>query len=199
MVIPLKTTTLTHSLTHGAEPFLRSCQLCSYSKTSQHFMEPVGSLPCLQEPSHPTSLRSILILSIHLRLGLRSGLFPYGFPTNILYGLIFYPIRAECPAHLILLDLIILVILEKGTSYEVPHYPRPILCKFPLSSLLSPISFRGLYSDGIRAGCESRFHYQQEQRIFTSGLGVHPLSNPMSIQGGGCFHTLQQPWLRTDH
>jgi hypothetical protein len=27
------------SLTHGAEPFLRSCQLCSYSRTSQHFME----------------------------------------------------------------------------------------------------------------------------------------------------------------
>jgi hypothetical protein len=26
--------TLTHSLTHEAEPFLRSCQLCSYSRTS---------------------------------------------------------------------------------------------------------------------------------------------------------------------
>jgi hypothetical protein len=25
-----------HSLTHGAEPFLRSCQLCSHSRTSQH-------------------------------------------------------------------------------------------------------------------------------------------------------------------
>jgi hypothetical protein len=33
---------LAHSLTHGAEPFLRSCQLCSYSRTSQHFMEPEG-------------------------------------------------------------------------------------------------------------------------------------------------------------
>jgi hypothetical protein len=39
-----------HSLTHGAEPFLRSCQLCSHSKNSQHFMEPEGSLPCSQEP-----------------------------------------------------------------------------------------------------------------------------------------------------
>jgi hypothetical protein len=38
-------------LTYGAEPFLRSCQLCSYSRTSQHFMEPEGSLPCSQEPS----------------------------------------------------------------------------------------------------------------------------------------------------
>jgi hypothetical protein len=40
-----------HSLTHGAEPFLRSCQLCSYSRTSQHFMEPEGSLPCSQQSS----------------------------------------------------------------------------------------------------------------------------------------------------
>jgi hypothetical protein len=34
---------------HGTEPFLRSRQFCSYS-TSQHFMEPEGSLPCSQEP-----------------------------------------------------------------------------------------------------------------------------------------------------
>jgi hypothetical protein len=43
--------TARHSLTHGAEPFLRSCQLCSYSRNSQHFMEPEGSLPCSREPS----------------------------------------------------------------------------------------------------------------------------------------------------
>jgi hypothetical protein len=39
------------SLTHGAEPFLRSRQVCSYSRTSQQFMGPEGSLPCSQEPS----------------------------------------------------------------------------------------------------------------------------------------------------
>jgi hypothetical protein len=38
-------------LTHGAQHFLRSRQLCSYPRTSQHFIEPVGSLPCSQEPS----------------------------------------------------------------------------------------------------------------------------------------------------
>jgi hypothetical protein len=37
-------------LTHGAEPFL-SCQLCSHSRTFQHFMEPEGSLPCSQDSS----------------------------------------------------------------------------------------------------------------------------------------------------
>jgi hypothetical protein len=36
---------------HGAEPFLWSRQVCSYSGISQHFIKPEGSLPCSQEPS----------------------------------------------------------------------------------------------------------------------------------------------------
>jgi hypothetical protein len=36
---------LTHSL-HGAEPTLRSRQLCSCSRTFQYFMETEDSLPC---------------------------------------------------------------------------------------------------------------------------------------------------------
>jgi hypothetical protein len=35
----------------GYYTFLRSRQLHSYSRISQHFMEPEGSLPCSQEPS----------------------------------------------------------------------------------------------------------------------------------------------------
>jgi hypothetical protein len=42
---------LTYLLTYGAEPFLKSRQLCSPSRTSQHFVEPEVSIPCSQEPS----------------------------------------------------------------------------------------------------------------------------------------------------
>jgi hypothetical protein len=44
-------------------------------------------------PSFPINLRSILILSTHLRHGFTSGLFPSGVLTNI-----FPPFRATCPA-----------------------------------------------------------------------------------------------------
>jgi hypothetical protein len=58
-------------------------------------------------------LRSILILFTYPRLGLPSGLFPSGFPTNIRYALFFPPARATFPAHLILFGSIILIMLGK--------------------------------------------------------------------------------------
>jgi hypothetical protein len=49
------------------------------------------------------------MLATPLRLGLPSHLFPSSFLTNNLYVVLFSPIRATCPAQLILLDLIIRV------------------------------------------------------------------------------------------
>ena len=64
---------------------------------------------------HPTSWRSILILSTHLRLGLPSGFFPSGFPIKTLYTPLSSPICTTCPAHLIFLDFITRTIL--GEEY----------------------------------------------------------------------------------
>jgi hypothetical protein len=68
-------------------------------------------------PPYPISL-----MSTHPRLGLLNGLFPSGFPTNILYAFLFSPIHATWPPHLIVLELIILIILGESTVYEAPHY-----------------------------------------------------------------------------
>ena len=69
----------------------------------------------------PISLRSILILSSHLRLGLPEGLFPVGLPVEILKAFLPSSIQATCPAHLNLLDLITLTILGERYKFEVPH------------------------------------------------------------------------------
>jgi len=90
-------------------------------------MEPEGSLPHSQVPAtcpYPEQTRVILcphiplpeILSSNLLLGLPSGLFPSGFPTKTLYTPLLLPIRATCPALLILLGLITRTIL--GEQYR---------------------------------------------------------------------------------
>jgi hypothetical protein len=48
-------------------------------------------------------------VSTNLPIDLPSGLFLSGFPINILYAFLIYPIHATCPAHLILLDLITVI------------------------------------------------------------------------------------------
>jgi hypothetical protein len=55
------------------------------------------------------------MLSTHLCVSHRSVLFPSSFCTNNLHAILFAPIRATCPTHLILLCSLILIIL--GEEY----------------------------------------------------------------------------------
>ena len=83
---------------HGTRKFITT--LTSVRHLSLSWAIPVQSIY-----PHPISWRSILMLSIHLRLGFPSGLFPSGFPTKTLYTPLSSPIRATCPAYLTLHSL----------------------------------------------------------------------------------------------
>ena len=78
---------------HGTRRFITT--LTSVRHLSLSWASPIQSIY-----PHPTSWRSILILSTHLSLGLPSGLLPSSFPTKTLYIPLSSPIRATCPAHL---------------------------------------------------------------------------------------------------
>ena len=91
---------------HGTRRFITA--LTSFLHLSLSWASPIQSIY-----PHRTSWRSILILSTHLRL----SLLPSVFPTKILYTPLSSPIRATCPAHLILLDFITRTIL--GEEYTV--------------------------------------------------------------------------------
>jgi hypothetical protein len=120
-------------------------------------MEPIGSLSCSQgsrhwslswvvgaqsAPSHPISLRSSLILFFPLRLGLPSGLFPTGFPTNIFYEFLISSMRTTCPVHPILLDLITLTIFDE--KYKLWRSSLYSLLRPPATSSLLEVQIFSL-------------------------------------------------------
>jgi hypothetical protein len=78
-------------------------------------------------PQKKTSLNFTLVLFSHLHLGLQSGLSPSGVPTKTLHA----PIRATCPAHLILIDLIIKIIFSEEYKSQGPlsHTPTNVFDK----------------------------------------------------------------------
>ena len=95
---------------HGTRRFITA--LTSLRHLSLSWASPIQSIY-----PHPTSWRSILILSTHLFLGLSSGLLPSDFPTKTLNTPLSSPISATCPAHLIILDFITRTIF--GEQYAI--------------------------------------------------------------------------------
>ena len=67
-------------------------------------------------------LRSILISSSHLCIGLAIGFFLSGYPTKILLAFLFSPIHATCANNIVHLDLIARIIYGSGMKQEGPCY-----------------------------------------------------------------------------
>ena len=117
---------------HGTRRFITA--FTSIRHLSLYWTRPIQSIY-----PHPTSWRSILILSTHLRLGLPSGLSPSCFPTKTLYTPLSSPIRATCPAHLILLDFITRIIWVRNTDHLAPSYAISSIPPLPRPSQLQHI------------------------------------------------------------
>jgi hypothetical protein len=92
------------------------------------FMEAEGSSPYSQKPAMdpmPSQLNPVLPIDPYIpkvqfnvilpptHLRLPCGLFPSSLPTKTLSTSLLSPMRATCPAHFTLLDLITLTILDK--------------------------------------------------------------------------------------
>ena len=90
---------------HGTRRFITA--LTRVRQLSLSWASPIQSIY-----PHPTSWRSVLILSTHLRLGHPSGLLPSGFPSKTLYTPLSSTIRATCPAHIIIIIKFVLAVLE---------------------------------------------------------------------------------------
>ena len=116
----------------------------------------------------PISLRSILIMSSNLCLGLPNGFFPVGVPVKILKAFLPSYILATWPAHLKLLDLTTLAIL--GERHKLLSYSYWRLLHSTFSSLLGPnIRLRILFSNTLSLNSSLNVRDHASQPYSTTG------------------------------
>jgi len=84
---------------YGTRRFITA--FTSVRHLSLHWARSIQSMP-----SHPTSGRSIFILTSHLCLCLPSGPLPLGFPAKTVYSPLLTPMRVTCLTHLVILYFI---------------------------------------------------------------------------------------------
>ena len=101
---------------HGTRRFITT--LTSICHLSLSWVSPIQSIY-----PHPTSWRSILILSTHLCLGLPSGLLPSGFPTKTLY--------TPSPHWRILMNLLYFTRALRDAFSKI-RFCQPIKCVFEI-------------------------------------------------------------------
>jgi hypothetical protein len=144
-------------------PILRNPKVHYYVHNS---LPLVPILYHMHPPSHPISIRPILILFSYLHLGLPSGLFLSSFPTKIFYEFSSL-MHATCPVHLLPRDVITLIILGEACKLQ-----NSSLCSFlqlpATPPLLGPNILNTLFSDThnlCSSLSETKFHNHTVKQV----------------------------------
>ena len=122
-------------------------------------------------PPHPTSPRSILILSSHLCLGLPSGHYPSGFPSKTQYTPLLSPYAPHAPPISFFSIWSPQQYLLRNTNHKAPHY-----VVFPVtSSLLGPnILLNTLFSNTLSLRSSLNMSDQVPHPYKTTGKIIVP-------------------------
>ena len=131
--------------------------ISAFTRSRQLFLSLASSIH--SKPPHPTSRRSILILSSHLCLGLPSGFFPLVSPPKSCTRLSSHPYALHAPP-------ISFSFINRTIFGEQCRSLSSSLCCFLHSRYLAPL--RPKYSPQHSALLVEALHYKPEGRGFDS-------------------------------